>query len=282
MEKICTVCFRHCSLEEGQTGACYARRNENGEVIAENYGKVTSLALDPIEKKPLQRFYPGTSILSVGSYGCNLKCPFCQNVDISLADGEALFCPVRQMSPLELANLSEEQKKYGNIGLAFTYNEPLVGYEFVRDTAKLVKERGMKNVLVTNGCASLEILKELEPYIDAMNIDLKCFTEEYYRKTLQGDFEMVKEFISYAATFCHVELTTLVVQWDNDAEGEMRKLFSWIAELEQKTGKKIPLHLSRFFPRSRYSHRRPTEVKRVYELAKMAREYLEFVYEGNC
>lgn len=281
MKAECQVCFRHCSLEEGQFGACAARKNEHGKIVADNYGMVTALALDPIEKKPLKRFYPGSNILSVGSYGCNLKCPFCQNVDISLADGEELSCPVRRMTPLELANLAKEQKKYGNIGLAFTYNEPLVGYEFVRDTAKLVKESGMKNVLVTNGCVSLEVLKELEPYVDAMNIDLKCFREEYYKDTLHGNFDMVKAFISYAATFSHVELTTLVVPGDNDGEAEMRELFSWIANLEQETGKEIPLHLSRFFPRSRYAHKKPTEVKRVYELAEMAREYLSYVYEGN-
>lgn len=282
MKAECHVCFRHCVLEEGKSGACHARKNESGAVIAENYGQVTALALDPIEKKPLRRFFPGSRILSVGSYGCNLKCPFCQNVDISLADGMALSCPTRRMSPSELVNLAEEQKKNGNIGIAFTYNEPLVGYEFVCDTAKLVKERGMKNVLVTNGCVSMEVLKELEPYVDAMNIDLKCFTSRYYRQTLQGDFEMVKAFISHAVTFCHVELTTLVVPWDNDSDEEMRELFSWIVELEKKTGKEIPLHLSRFFPRSRYAHRKPTEVQRVYELAEMAREYLQYVYEGNC
>ncbi|MBR1740570.1 MAG: AmmeMemoRadiSam system radical SAM enzyme [Lachnospiraceae bacterium] len=282
MKAECSVCFRHCRLEEGQTGACFARKNENGKVISENYGKLTAIALDPIEKKPLRRFYPGSRILSVGSYGCNLKCPFCQNVDISLADGEELFEPVRQVSPEELSDISAAHQKEGNIGVAFTYNEPLIGFEFVRDTARLIHERGMKNVLVTNGCASLSVFEEIAPFIDAMNIDLKCFQREYYEKTLQGDFEMVKAFIREAVRVCHVEITTLVVPWDNDEEEEMRTLFSWLQDVGREAGKEIPLHLTRFFPRSRYAHRKPTDVKRVYELAEMAREYLQYVYEGNC
>lgn len=165
----CPVCPQHCTLAEGQYGRCRARKREQNRIVSVNYGKITSLMLDPIEKKPLRRFYPGSMILSVGTFGCNLACPFCQNHEISMA-GHA-DVPWREITPVQLAALAEAYRSHGNIGIAFTYNEPLVGYEFVRDTARLVHERGMKNVMVTNGFAELPVLEELLPYIDAMNID---------------------------------------------------------------------------------------------------------------
>ena len=172
MKTICQVCIHHCALEPGQTGLCGARKNEGGEIVCENYGQITSLALDPIEKKPLRDFHQGSMILSVGSYGCNLRCPFCQNHEISMAGRETL--DAEYVSPGQLADMAliwKKQKKAGNIGVAYTYNEPLVGWEFVRDTALLVREYGMLNVLVTNGTASQKVLEELLPWIDAMNID---------------------------------------------------------------------------------------------------------------
>ncbi|MDE7047556.1 MAG: radical SAM protein, partial [Lachnospiraceae bacterium] len=172
MKTICQVCIHHCALEPGQTGLCGARKNEGGEILCENYGQITSLALDPIEKKPLRDFHQGSMILSVGSYGCNLRCPFCQNHEISMAGRETL--DAEYVSPSQLADMAliwKKQKKAGNIGVAYTYNEPLVGWEFVRDTALLVREYGMLNVLVTNGTASQKVLEELLPWIDAMNID---------------------------------------------------------------------------------------------------------------
>ena len=174
---VCNVCFRHCDIPEGKTGFCGARKCRCGIVEAANYGRITSLALDPIEKKPLARFHSGSLVLSVGSYGCNLRCPFCQNSDISWSEHAMKFADRAEViTPEELAAAAHRYRTQGNIGLAFTYNEPLIGYEFVRDTAKLVRENGMMNVLVTNGTAELEVLDELLPYIDAMNIDLKGFT----------------------------------------------------------------------------------------------------------
>ena len=204
---VCPVCPHHCRLTEGQRGRCGARRNEKGKIVCDNYGKITALALDPIEKKPLKQFLPGSLILSVGSFGCNLSCPFCQNHEISMPD--AAGAAYREITPEELAELAADccgrEDGYGrkNVGVAYTYNEPLVGYEFVRDTAELVRERGMKNVLVTNGTAEIFVLEELLPYIDAMNIDLKGFSEAYYRK-LGGDLETVKRFICRAAENCHI------------------------------------------------------------------------------
>ena len=271
----CPVCPHHCRLMDGQYGRCGARKNENGKIICDNYGKVTALALDPIEKKPLRHFFPGSMILSVGSYGCNLSCPFCQNHEISMARSENTGW--RMIRPEELADLAEDCRGRGNIGVAFTYNEPLAGYEFVRDTARLVHERGMKNVLVTNGTAKLPVLEELLPYIDAMNIDLKGFTEEYYRK-LGGSLETVKEFIRRAAKECHVELTTLIVPGENDSAEEMEREAEWIASVDSE----IVLHVTRFFPRYRMTDRKATDVEEVYRLRDAAGKYLKYVYTGNC
>ena len=283
----CEVCFRHCELQEGQTGPCGARTASGGCVRPVFYGRVSSLALDPIEKKPLARFHPGSMVLSAGGLGCNLRCPFCQNHEIAQADGENGF-PVRteEMSPYMLAELAAHYRQAGNIGLAFTYNEPLVCWEYVRDTARLVHERGMLNVLVTNGCAETGILEQLAPYIDAMNIDLKGFTDRYYREVLGGDRQMVMAFIREAVKRCHVELTTLVVPGENDSEEEMLRLSEWVAGLQDvsggRQGREIPLHISRFFPRYRMAEKRPTDVRKVYSLVKAAEKNLLYVYPGNC
>ena len=283
----CEVCFRHCEIKEGALGFCGARTVKDGRVVSDNYGKVTGIALDPIEKKPLKRFHPGKNILSVGSYGCNLRCPFCQNSDISWGcEVSEWKYGAKEISPKELVNLAISYKSRDNIGIAFTYNEPLIGYEFVRDTAKLSHEAGLLNVLVTNGTAELSVLRELELYIDAMNIDLKGFTANYYNKTLGGDFEMTKHFIEEAVKFCHVELTTLIVPDENDTEEEMRKISSWIRSLKNSNGneigKSVPLHISRFFPRFHMRDKTPTDVSLVYHLADVARENLDYVYTGNC
>ena len=280
---VCSVCFRHCKIEEGQIGFCGGRTVKDGRVAAYNYGRITSLALDPIEKKPLSRFHPGSRILSAGSFGCNLRCPFCQNFDISWSKQAMRYAEKAEtMTPEELADLAEQLKTRGNIGIAFTYNEPLIGYEFVRDTAKLAHEKGMKNVLVTNGTAALSVLEELKPYIDAMNVDLKGFTDRYYSEVLGGDRKMVMDFIEAAAGFCHVELTTLIVPGENDSEEEMRELSAWVSRLRNPDGESIPLHVSRFFPRFHMQDRGPTDVRTVYRLAEVARENLEYVYTGNC
>lgn len=272
---VCEVCFRHCDLAEGKTGACKARTCRDGKIVPDNYGRYTALALDPIEKKPLARFCPGSYILSYGSYGCNLFCPFCQNSDISRSDGKEFE---ETVTPEQLAGLAERYKVKGNIGIAFTYNEPLVCYEFIRDTARLVKEKGMKNVLVSNGTAELAVLEEIIPYADAMNIDLKSMSEKTYREVLGGDLNMTKAFIERAVKDCHVELTMLIVPGMNDTEEEMREASSWIAGLSDE----IPFHISRFFPRYKMNDRGPTDVTRIYALADIAREKLKYVYTGNC
>ena len=272
---ICQLCFHHCDLSEGQTGLCRARTCRDGDIAPLNYGKLTSLALDPIEKKPLRQFYPGSMILSMGSFGCNLRCPFCQNHEISMSGGREL--ELAELSPETLAGKAWELRPYGNIGVAYTYNEPLVGYEYVRDCATLVHRRGMVNVLVTNGTIEEAPWRELLPLIDAANIDLKGFAPEWYRR-LGGDLEAVKRSISLAARQCHVEVTTLLIPGENDGEEEIRSLARWLASVDRE----IPLHLSRFFPRYRMVDKLPTPVERVVHLVNVAREYLPFVYTGNC
>ncbi|MCR4727711.1 MAG: AmmeMemoRadiSam system radical SAM enzyme [Lachnospiraceae bacterium] len=284
----CDVCFRHCDIKEGGKGFCGARTCIDGRIIPNNYGKLTSIALDPIEKKPLNRFHPGSKIVSVGSYGCNLRCPFCQNCEISWSDfalslsEEGDGPDIRTTSPEELADIAEYQKRFGNIGVAFTYNEPLIGYEYVRDTAKLVHERGMFNVLVSNGTASLSVLEEIAPHIDAMNIDLKGFSEDYYNGFLGGNREMTLEFIRRAVTFCHVELTTLVVPGKNDSEEEMAEIAAWISELKDangnKTGEAVPLHLLRCYPRFKMRDIEPTDLRVIQRLAEVAKKKLKYVY----
>lgn len=275
----CEVCFRHCEIKEGETGFCGGRTCTEGKVCADNYGRITSLALDPIEKKPLRRFHPHSMILSVGSYGCNLRCPFCQNYEISWSEqAMRLRNKTEQVLPRRLADMAANTQRQGNIGLAFTYNEPLIGYEFVRDTAKLIHEQGMVNVLVTNGMAELPVLEELLPWIDAMNIDLKGFTDHYYEDILGGKRDMVMRFIERCIGHCHVELTTLIVPGENDTEDEMRALSGYIAELNPE----IPLHISRFFPRFHMKDRGATEVSRIYRLAGIAKENLRYVFTGNC
>ncbi|MBO4808626.1 MAG: AmmeMemoRadiSam system radical SAM enzyme [Lachnospiraceae bacterium] len=275
----CEVCFRHCEIEEGGRGFCKVRTCKDGVIKPVNYGRITSLALDPIEKKPLARFMSGSKILSVGSYGCNLRCPFCQNHEISWSDfAYMLERDSEYVSPEELCKMAVNCKDKGNVGVAFTYNEPLIDYEYIIDCAKLIHENGMVNVLVSNGTADASIARKLEPYIDAMNIDLKGFTAEYYRDVLKGDFECVKAFIEEAVKYAHVELTTLIIPGENDTEEEMREISGYIAGLSDE----IPLHISRFFPQFHMTDRPATDVKHIYKLADLAREKLKYVYTGNC
>lgn len=271
----CPICPNNCMLSEGQVGLCRARMNKDGKIICENYGKLTSIAPDPIEKKPLYRFFPGKMILSVGSYGCNLRCPFCQNHEISMADDDKVG--TYQTPPDCLVDMALSMKDRNNIGIAYTYNEPLISYEYVMDCSVLAREKGLKNVLVTNGYVCREPLNNLLPYIDAMNIDLKAFNEDFYRK-IGGDLETVKNTIAIAAKSCHVEVTTLVIPGENDSAEEIKSASRWIASIDEN----IPYHISAFYPRYKYSDKRPTSRKAVYDLVEEAKKYLKYVYPGNC
>jgi pyruvate formate lyase activating enzyme len=268
------VCPHQCRLTPGQTGFCRARANRGGQVVSLSYGRLTALALDPIEKKPLRRFHPGSMILSAGSFGCNMRCPFCQNSDISMA-GEAM--DTRAVSPEELVRQAVALKARGNIGIAYTYNEPFVGYEFVADTARQAHEEGLANVLVTNGLVCEAPLQALLPFIDAMNIDLKCFTSKGYKR-LGGDLETVLATIRTSAAECHVEVTTLAVPGLSDSPADMEAEAAWLASVDPE----IPLHISRFFPRYHMADAQPTPLDTLQTLHDVAAKRLQYVYLGNC
>lgn len=273
---VCEVCPHACALLEGQRGLCRARVARNGRVIDENYGRVTALALDPVEKKPLARWKSGLNVLSVGSYGCNLRCPFCQNADIACAGPDEVRW--RKVEPEALVDLALKTGQ-NNVGLAFTYNEPLVGFEFVRDTAQRAHEVGLANVLVSNGMVNEGPLAELVPLIDAANIDLKGFSQDFY-DVVGGNFAAVKRTIETLAACptCHLEVTTLVIPGLNDNPATIDAAARWLASLDPG----IPYHLTRFFPGHRMADRPPTPVATLRELAQIAREHLDEVLLGNC
>jgi len=233
------------------------------------YGEVSSVAVDPIEKKPLYRFHPGRPILSIGGFGCNLRCPFCQNHDIAMGRGKRQG---RRFSPKEIVAMAKDVPD--NIGVAYTYNEPVISYDFVYDCARAVKDAGMGNVLVTNGFINREPLEALLPYVDAMNIDLKGFSEEFYKK-LGGSLQPVKDTIAAASGRCHVEVTTLVIPGENESHVEL--IAEWLSRIDAD----IPYHISRFFPRHEYADRAPTSVEEVFRLCEVAGRYLRWVFAGN-
>ncbi len=272
MRITCENCFHNCRLDDGQTGLCHVWKNMAGTMECTNYGQISSIALDPIEKKPLYEFYPGTMILSIGSFGCNLRCGFCQNYSISqYSDANC-----RKMTADELTELAHRLKiEHDNIGVAYTYNEPLISYPYLMACMKKIRESGMVNVVVSNGTISPSILSELLPYIDAMNIDLKGFSEEIY-SSLGGNLANVMENIRLAAQSCHVELTSLIVPGMNDGEDDMGRQAAWIASLDPE----IPLHITRYFPRY-HSTAPPTPIQTLKALKQRAKKHLRSVYLGN-
>ena len=277
---VCWLCPHRCHLADGQTGFCRARQNQGGIIRSLNYGLLTSAALDPIEKKPLYHFHPGSHILSLGSFGCNLRCPFCQNYTISQAGPDGFAgqrLPLDRVTPKEIVAAAQRlEETSGNIGVAFTYNEPLVGYEFVYDTARLLKEVGLATVLVTNGQIEKDSWLHLLPYIDAVNIDLKGFTQSFY-DWIGGDLKTTKAAIEMAAEEgVHVEVTTLVIPGKNDGAEEMAAEAEWLAGISAE----LPLHLSRYFPR--YLSDIPmTPVETLQRLRRIAGTRLRFVHLGN-
>ncbi|MCX5668003.1 MAG: AmmeMemoRadiSam system radical SAM enzyme [Candidatus Omnitrophica bacterium] len=266
----CRLCPYECNISDGMRGACGVRQNIDGVLYSLVYGKTTGLALDPIEKKPLYHYHPGEFILSLGTRGCNLHCDFCQNWHTSQeVDG-----PMEKITSEEVVRRAKE---LGSFGIAYTYNEPFIWYEFVLDTAKLAKQNGLDNVLVTNGFVNTEPLKEMLPYIDAMNIDLKSFDEDFYVKVCKGRLKPVLDVIKISAKACHVELTNLIIPTLNDSEGSIRKIVDWICG---NLGPDVPLHLSRYFPCYKMALP-PTPVETLKRAERIAKEKLKYVYVGN-
>ena len=267
----CLLCPRSCTLNTGQRGFCRVRANLDGVLYAVGYGETVSLAMDPMEKKPLYHFYPGSYILSLGCNGCNLACLFCQNWQISQSD-----VPTTYVSPERLVDLAV---KHRSIGLCFTYSEPLIWFEYILDAAKVGRPRGLKMVLVTNGIINPEPLGELLPWIDAMNVDLKSMNPDFYRKLSLGPF---RDTVLHTIEEAHkagvwVEVTNLVIPGHNDSKGELEELVDWLSALSPS----IPVHFSRFFPHYRLDDVPPTPVGTLAMAWEMAREKLEYVYVGN-
>ena len=264
----CLLCPHQCLIKDGDSGICQVRKNDSSTLYSLNYGEISSIGVDPIEKKPLYHFQPASRILSLGTYGCNFSCQFCQNWKISQGNP-----PTETLTPEEVIELAE-QKNVRSI--AYTYSEPIVWYEFVKQTAKLASKKGLKNVLVTNGFINKKPLENLLPYIDAANVDLKSFNDNFYKKYTGGSLEPVKETIKIMAENIHLEITTLVINDLNDDREELEKLFNWISNIN----KSLPLHLSRYFPS--YEMKKPaTEVNTMERAYDLAKKYLDFVYLGN-
>lgn len=267
----CFLCPHNCLLLDEQIGICKVRQNQGGKLYSLNYGVISSISMDIIEKKPLYHFHPGKYVLSVGSIGCNLKCSFCQNYEIAHEHQDIQCSNVTSDKIVEIASQQKE-----NVGIAYTYNEPSIWYEFVYETAKQVKDKGYNNILVTNGYINQEPLKELTPYIDAMNIDLKSFNKEFYKNICLGGVDEVKENIIIANEQCHIEISTLLIEGLNTEVEEIENLASWLGSVN----KDMPLHLNRYYPAYKLNLP-PTSIKKMKELKSVAEKYLNYVYLGN-
>ncbi|MBC8485439.1 MAG: AmmeMemoRadiSam system radical SAM enzyme [Bacteroidetes bacterium] len=271
----CLLCPHKCIISEGKRGSCRVRKNENGQLISENYGQVCSLHFDPIEKKPLYHFFPGKTIFSVGSVGCNLHCKFCQNWEISQTGVEE-YPNLNYYTPEEIVNMAKERKD--NFGIAYTYNEPAVWYEFMLDIAKPAKLQGLKNVIVTNGYINPEPLEELIPYMDAFSIDLKALSEDFYRKFTSSGLEPVLNTLKTIKKYGkHFEITNLVITDTNDNVKEFSRMVDW---LTNELGKDTVLHISRYFPTYKMN-KEATSVSKLRQLFEIASNKLNYVYIGN-
>jgi pyruvate formate lyase activating enzyme len=269
----CVICPHLCKLEIGEYGKCGARTNIEGAIVARNYGLVAACALDPIEKKPLYHYYPGKHILSIGTFGCNFTCQFCQNWQLAHGGEKGEF-----LAPKRLVEMAKGLQEQGNIGVAFTYSEPLMWYEYLIDCLPIIKAQGLQNVLITNGFINSKPLQELLPNLDATNIDIKSFDKKFYKEIAGGELKVVlNNIVSLKKAGVHVELTYLVVPTLNDSYQEAKAMVKWIRE---EVGRDTPLHITRYFPN--YKLQIPATslevMERCYEVAK---EELAYVYLGN-
>lgn len=272
----CTICPRNCKLSHGQSGFCHIRKNIDGNVVMTSYGYNTGLSIDPIEKKPLYHFYPMSKVLSFGTLGCNMGCSFCQNWQISKSHAEP--AKLNYNSPEEIADLAFQ---YNCKSVAFTYNDPVIFFEYAIDTAIECHKRGIKTVAVTAGYINPESRKEFFSHMDAVNVDLKAFSEKFYQKNCLAHLEPVLDTIKYIKdrTNCWMELTTLLIEGENDSEEEIKAECEWIVT---NLGTEVPLHFSAFHPDYKMLNKERTKLstlKKAYEIAKKAG--IEYVYTGN-
>jgi pyruvate formate lyase activating enzyme len=269
----CTLCPHYCKLGVGKSGICSVRKNTGEKIELVTYGVISGYSLDPVEKKPLYHFYPGKNILSIGSFGCNMRCDFCQNYHISQKIPESLN-PEVTISKIVKDALSSRD----NIGIAFTYNEPVIWFEFMKDVAESAKKEGLLTVMVSNGYVNSEPLDEILNFIDAFNIDLKAFNNSFYRKLTGAEIEPVKNSLKQIAkSGKHLEITTLIIPGQNDSEKEMALQTEWMAG---ELGKDVPFHISRYFPMYKRDDPSTTEIS-LKKLSDIASKNLNFVYTGN-
>lgn len=266
----CNLCPHNCLIKENSVGRCDVRKNHKGKLFSLNYGRISSWGMDPIEKKPLYHFYPGSYIFSIGSIGCNFECRFCQNWQIAQCND------VKTMKTTAETIVEEAKTRDGNVGIAFTYSEPMVWYEFVLETAKLAKTKGLKTAVITNGFINQEPLKELLSFIDAMNIDVKAYTQDFYKTYTKGRLTPVLKTVETAVDNCHIEVTNLIIPGLNDSEQEAEAFSSWLASINPD----IPLHITRYFPNYKMNIQ-PTPLATLEKLRETALKKLNYVYIGN-
>ncbi|MFC1497057.1 AmmeMemoRadiSam system radical SAM enzyme [Verrucomicrobiota bacterium] len=267
----CQLCPHNCLLADGKTGLCGVRRAQDGELKAIGYGLLSSSAMDPIEKKPLYHFHPGSNIFSIGGWGCNFKCDFCQNWTIS----QQIIEQSDRYSPDEVVAKAAASD---SIGIAYTYNEPLIAYEFVRDCARIARAKGLVNVLVTNGHINREPAAELLPLIDALNIDIKSMDSNFYREHCHGFLEPVLHFARQAVEAgCHVELTNLLIPGLNDNPDDIKSLAGWIGD---NLDDGVPLHISAYRPQYKLKNP-PTSMELLEQAYAICSKELSYVYIGN-
>jgi len=271
----CHLCPHNCVLKLSERGKCSVRKNIDGKLVSENHGLCSSVQFDPIEKKPLYHFFPGSYILSIGSIGCNLSCNFCQNCEISQTSIDQ-YVSGQYYSPEDIIDMADDHPD--NLGIAFTYNEPTVYFEYMKEIAVLSKKKALKNVMISNGFINHEPLQELMPYIDAFNIDLKSFTDSFYRKVTGGNLEPVKDsLIAIKEAGKHLEITNLLIPSKNDDLSKFKEMIIWIGE---NLGKDTVLHLSRYFPAYK-SNIQKTPLGLLFNFCETAKQYLDYVYLGN-
>lgn len=276
----CIACNHRCLIAKDKTGICGVRKNIKGKLHLLVYGKVISKNIDPIEKKPLYHFLPGTYSYSIGTFGCNFRCSFCQNYNIS--QFKELYGEIKKeqfigkdFSPQEIVKQAIKNKCPS---ISYTYNEPTIFIEFAHDTAKLAKKKGLKNILVTNGYMTKECLEFIAPYIDAMNIDLKSFSDKFYVKHCKAHLSPVLDIIKLAKKKkIWIEITTLIIPGENDSKKELEQIAKFIASVD----KNIPWHISRFFPAYKMMNKQPTPIKTLEKAYKIGKKHLNYVYIGN-
>jgi pyruvate formate lyase activating enzyme len=273
----CALCAHRCLIKPGRLGICEVRENRDGTLYSLVYAQAVSANVDPIEKKPLYHFLPGTGTFSIATVGCNFRCAFCQNADISQASkGKGWGRWGQELPPEQVVDLAQ---KYRCASIAYTYTEPTVFFEYAYDTAKIATERGLKNVFVTNGYMTEEALREIEPYLDAANVDLKGFTDEFYRRTCGAQLQPVLDSIRLMHQMgVLVEVTTLIVPGHNDGDEELRQIARFLADISLD----LPWHISRFVPHYKMTDVPPTPVGTLHRAAEIGYETgLRYVYAGN-